>query len=144
MAFYAMSKSTGETIYKLMEAALTLYDSRWCKEKFGRPYLPFSVITGERVRNRLYQECVQENKCRPVSPNVEVDRIMFVLNTMHKDEAIALVKAGVMVGKDTPAQRMALERLRGGAKKNPGRLSVARKGEGLHTRTPGAQLPLPF
>ena len=149
LAFYRMSLSTKEPIYKLMEAGLIMYPAEWCKQTFSRPYLPFNVVTGERVRNRIYQECIKENPCRETSPEIEADRIMVILKMMDKENAIALVEAGVMVGNGTGAQKIVLARLLGKKKRvkayTPDRLSAARKGDSpKHTGTSGAEPSLPF
>ena len=107
LSFYTLSVKTGEPLYILMLAAFLLYPGDWCLRTFKRTYLPFNVITGERVRNRLYKECIQSAGKNDAT--VEVETVLKLLKTFDKDIVVDLIKEGVIVGKGTSAQTLALE-----------------------------------
>jgi len=109
LAFFNMSELTGESIYDLMRIGLDLYSEKWCEEKFYKPYLPFPILIGEAVRNRVYRE-IPDRAVKNV-PHVMADRIAVIMGSFPAEVAYRLVNSGALVGDDKEAKDLVLAKL---------------------------------
>lgn len=107
--FFDLVTEAGVGVYELMEVVLVLYGSKWCNKIFKKPYLPFNVMVGEKVRNRILKEFPKEAKVGKRSED-HVDVVIKTLSKFAPNVAAILVSNGAVVGTDEYLKKKVLRR----------------------------------
>ena len=92
--FVELANSTGKSILKLTEEALSFFDPEFCQRIFKRDYPQVTFIVSEKTINRLYLQNKPTIKINKKDYEKVADQYMGVLVSMDSEMAIEAIKGG--------------------------------------------------
>lgn len=107
--FYDIALSAGKPLRQVMKMAFGCYSVDWMKKTFGRTYLPFQVIVGDRVRDFLRKELPPV--VEPVNPTELADQYLKMLDGFDTETARQVIRSGFFADGDKKLEREMLEKL---------------------------------
>jgi hypothetical protein len=109
--FFLLAEEAAVPVSELMFSIVDSFPENWCQKVFKRSYVPLSVATSAKQRNRALKNLPPE--IRTGNLNSQIEMIFNQLSKLDRETAIDFIKAGVFSGGNEKLQKALLERMGG-------------------------------